>query len=255
MMSNTTLPPEWAQFKRTIDFVGETAFQRLHGTYGIIFGLGGVGSHAATMLIRSGIGRLKLVDFDLVTASSLNRSAFATPAQIGQPKSEALKAHLEAISPHAQIEAEQTFFHTDSAAACFAERPAFVVDAIDSVAPKCALLRYCVENQLYVVSSMGASGRTDPTLLRIGYIHQTSRCPLARVVRKYLARNHIHQNIPAIYSLEPPQNPLPPDADEETLCRGRIRRRLPSLGTIPGIVGYMLTTVILEHLLHEDKST
>jgi tRNA threonylcarbamoyladenosine dehydratase len=227
-----------AQFRRTIDLLGQERFERLQRSFVVVIGLGGVGSHAATALIRSGVGRIRLIDFDKVTLSSLNRSAFATPADVDQPKASVLQRHLAAIYPGAQIEREERFFHEDTAEELLAGAPDFVVDAIDSFNPKVALLRFCHERDLSVLSCMAASARTDPTLLRVADISETSICPLARAVRRRLRCFGIRQGIPALYSVEPPVDPLPPDLADETLRRGRIRNRLPSLIVMPGIFGY-----------------
>jgi len=123
-----------------------------------------------------------------------------------------------------------------------------VVDAIDSVGPKVTLLRCCVERALPVVSCMGASARTNPLLLRVDDIARTSVCPLARAVRRRLHRVGITEGITAVYSLEATGPSLPPDESEPTLRRGRVRRRLPSLGWMPGIFGYTAAGVAIARL-------
>jgi tRNA A37 threonylcarbamoyladenosine dehydratase len=233
---------------RTVDLLGAEGFARLRAARVAVFGLGGVGGHAAVALARAGIGTLTLVDFDAITRSSLNRSAFATPADVGQPKALALERFLAAIDPGVAVEARVAFFHEESAEALLAGPPDLVIDAIDSFTPKVALLRLCVERGLRVVSCMGASARTDPLALRIGKLAETRVCPLARVVRKRLGRFGIREGIACVYSIEPPLPPLPPDEEDETLRRGRVRRRLPSLGTLPGIFGYAAANLAIRWL-------
>jgi tRNA threonylcarbamoyladenosine dehydratase len=241
--------PEGASlFCRTIDLLGQEGFERLQRAHVVVVGLGGVGGHAATALVRSGVGRLRIVDFDQVSWSSLNRSAYATAGDVGRPKGAVLAAHLEAICPGARVESVAAFFHTESAAEILAGSPDFVIDAIDSFTPKVALLRTCVERGLRVLSCMGASTRTDPTLLRVGDISETRVCPLARAVRRRLRHLGVRQGVATIYSIEPPIAPLPPDPAEETLRRGRVRNRQPSLGIMPGIFGYAAAGFVIREL-------
>lgn len=216
----------------------------------MVVGLGGVGSHAAAALARSGVGRLRLVDFDKLTCSGLNRHAMASPAQVGRGKGEVVAEHLRSLDPALVVEVAETFVHADTVGQVLAGEPDFVIDAIDSFGPKVELLRYCVENGLRVVSCMGASARTNPTLLRIGEIDETRVCPLARVVRRGLRKYGINRGITAVYSVEAPLDPLPPDEEEQLLDRGRIRNRLPSLGYMPGIFGYAAAGIVITAMAH-----
>ncbi|MBN2359295.1 MAG: tRNA threonylcarbamoyladenosine dehydratase [Deltaproteobacteria bacterium] len=239
-------------FGRTIDLLGAAGFERLQKAAVAVFGLGGVGSHAAVALARAGVGRLRLVDFDPVTWSSLNRNAFALPGDVGAPKVEVARRHLQALNPDLVVETHPSFFHRDSADLLLAGSLDCVVDAIDGLSPKVALLELCCRRGLPVVSSMGASSRVDPAQVRIGDIDDTSVCPLARRVRKALRRLGIRSGIPVVYSTEPPRPPLPPDEDEPALLRGRPRRRQPSLSTLPGIFGYALASIAIARLAGLD---
>lgn len=235
-------------FSRTIDLLGDEGFAKLQHAFVVVMGLGGVGSHAAAALVRSGVGRLRLVDFDQLTLSSLNRHVQATQADVGEGKAAVLARHLLQVNPTLQVECAAQFFHNETAEDLLAGPPSFVVDAIDSYNPKAALLRYCVEHQLPVVSCMGASARTNPTLLRIADISQTRVCPLARVVRRKLKKFAITQGIPTVFSIELPRQPLPPDENDEVYRRGRVRNRLPSLGVMPGIFGYTAASIVITEL-------
>jgi tRNA A37 threonylcarbamoyladenosine dehydratase len=234
-------------FVRSLDLLGPEGFAALQRALVAVIGLGGVGSHAAGALVRAGVGRLRLVDFDKLTASSLNRHVVATSAQVGQGKAELLAEHLAAVNPAAEIEVCPAFFHDDTADALLAGPPDLVLDAIDSYTPKVALLKRCVEQGLAVVSCMGASARTDPTLVRVGDLSETRVCPLARAVRRGLVKHGVRQGITAVYSIEAPLPPLPPD-DDDVLRRGRVRNRLPSLSALPGIFGYTAAAVAIARL-------
>lgn len=244
----STLPEELIQFTRTIDLLEMAGFERLQQSFVTIVGLGGVGCHAAAALARSGVGRIRLVDFDDVTLSSLNRHLMATVADVGRPKAEFLKEHLEAVSPTARIEALKSFYHTDSQDEILGERPDCVIDAIDAFNPKVALLRYAVENNIPLVSSMGAAGKADPTQIQVADISETHTCPLARVVRRQLRRAGIAKGIECVFSGEAAAPSLPPDEGDITFSRGRVRRRLPSLGVIPGIFGYTIAGLVIKKL-------
>lgn len=236
-------------FARSVDLLGPEGFAALQRALVVVIGLGGVGSHAAGALVRAGVGRLRLVDFDKLTASSLNRHLVATSAQVGRGKAELLAEHLTAVNPVAQIEVTPAFFHDDTAEQLLAGPPDLVLDAIDSYTPKVALLRRCVAQGLPVVSCMGASARTDPTLVRVGDLSETRVCPLARAVRRGLVKHGVRgrQGITAVYSVEAPLAPLPPD-DDDVLRRGRVRNRLPSLSALPGIFGYTAAAVAIARL-------
>jgi len=184
------------------------------------------------------VGRIRLVDFDQVTASGLNRHAVARLADVGLAKVQVVGDHLRAIAPELQLEQQQVFFHEDTADALLGDGLDMLVDAIDSFTPKVTLLAACVERGLPVISSMGASARTDPTLLRVGDLSETRVCPLARAVRRGLSKRGIKRGITCVYSEEAPLPPLPPDEGDEVMQRGRVRNRLPSLSVMPGVFGY-----------------
>ncbi len=226
------------RFSRTVDFLGGEGFRRLRGSSIAVVGLGGVGSHAAVALARSGAGSLLLVDFDRVTESSLNRNPVLGPSDVGRPKVSAMSRRLRDQCPDTDCRILCEFFHHETAKAVLDPAPDLVVDAIDSLNPKVALLEECVRRGIPVVSSMGASGRSDPSLLRVGDVMDSTGCPLARQIRKRLRKRSIRKRIRCVWSVEPDESgPLEPEGDR-VLERGRIRNRLPSHIVMPGIFGY-----------------
>lgn len=237
-----------ARFGRLVDFYGEAGFARIRAARVAVIGLGGVGAHAAAALARSGIGSLTLVDFDPVTASSLNRSPFAGPADVGRPKVEIAAEQLARACPDTAVDARRAFFDAASAAGLLAPRPDWVIDAIDSLNPKVELLAHCVRHGLPIASSMGASSRRACDQVRWGDLSETSVCPLARQVRSRLKRRGIAGGILCVYSLETPMAPLPPDLGDRLLERGRVRNRLPSQIGLPGTFGYALAGLVLDRL-------
>lgn len=215
------------QCKRNIQFLGEEEFERLRGKYVVVVGLGGTGSHAAHMLARSGLQHLRLVDFDQVTLSSLNRHAVATRADVGKAKVAVMRHHLLLTMPGLDCEAVQEIFTQERAAALLlgpaspggpARRPDFVLDCIDNVQTKADLLAFCVREGLPVLTCAGAGCRVDPTKLRISDISETSKDGLIRATRYHLNQRHrIRRGIPCLYSLEEPVKELLPllDAAQE----------------------------------------
>ncbi len=242
------------RFTRTVDLYGEAGFAALRAARVTVFGLGGVGAHAAVALARSGVGALTLVDFDKVTASSLNRSPAATEADLDRPKAEVLRDHLAHTCPHTETRAVRAFFHDDSADELLSPAPSFIADAIDSLNPKVTLLAHCARHGLRVASSMGAAGRTDVSMVRAGDLWDSRVCPLASRVRKFLRRQGIDTPVPAVWSEEAPCKALPPDLDDQVLSRGRVRNRLPSGIALPGIFGYALASLIMSRITTKTES-
>ncbi len=242
-----------ARFGRTADLYGEDGFARLRRARVAVAGLGGVGAHAAVALARSGVGALLLIDFDVVTASSLNRSPAAGPDDLGRPKVEVVAGHLRRTCPDTEVLTSREFIDAAAAPVLLpaADPPAAVVDAIDSLNPKVALLAHCALAGLPVFSSMGAAGRRDPTALATGDIAESEVCPLARKVRGRLRRQGVARGIRCVWSREPPAGALPADLGDLTSDRGRVRNRLPSQMSLPGMFGYALAALVLEHLAGE----
>ncbi len=240
---------DWPErFTRTVDLYGEDGFAAVRAARVVVFGLGGVGAHAAVALARSGIGALTLTDFDEVTVSSLNRSPAATEADLGRPKCEVLREHLISTCPQTETDAAKAFFHVDTADELLAPAPDFVADCIDSLNPKVALLAECIARGLPVAASLGSAGRTDVSFVKAGDLWDSRVCPLASRVRKFLRRQGVDAPIPAVWSEEPPPAALPPDLGDRVLDRGRVRNRLPSGIALPGVFGYALASLILDRI-------
>ncbi len=218
-MSDETLPSFeqsyrlHRRFDRLGRLVGDEAMTRLFAARVLVIGLGGVGSHAAVALARSGVGWLGLVDFDQVCATNVNRQVQAREGAAGRSKAQVLAEYIRSIHPQVQAEPMHRFYDSASAEALLGE-PAvdWVVDAIDNVTTKCHLLASCRERGIPVVCSTGASGRMDPTALRVADLAETRLDPLAATVRKLLRKHHGFAaegpwGIPAVYSLERVREP------------------------------------------------
>jgi tRNA A37 threonylcarbamoyladenosine dehydratase len=235
-------------------FLTDQGLEKLRDAFVIIVGCGGVGSHAAAALARSGVSKLRLIDFDQVTLSSLNRHAVATLADVGTPKVHAIRKRLEAIAPWVHFDCRNELFSEASAQAQLGplhgeQPPDYVIDAIDNINSKVALLRYCYENKIKVISSMGAGAKSDPTRIIIGDISASTDDPLSRSTRIRLRLQGIKEGIPVVFSSERPgpgKAELAPLSEVE-FQKGNIGelgvlqhfrvRIMPVLGTMPAIFG------------------
>lgn len=236
-----------------MDFYGDEGFRKIRRARVLVAGLGGVGSHCASALCRTGIGELLLCDFDPVTETSLNRSALFRPSDVGLGKAAAAAEILSESCPDTVLGHRSVFIHEDTLPGLLPRDCGYVVaDAIDSLNPKTALLAWCLAEGIPVYSSMGASGRSDPSLVRVGDLRETRGCPLARQLRRYLRNRCVPGPVTCVYSTERPVKPLPPDVRDVSCSRGRARNTLPSLMTLPGIFGYALAQMVLDGIVGND---
>ena len=243
-----------SQFTRTELMIGSDALKKLHNSYVVIVGLGAVGGYALEGLARAGVGKIKLVDFDQVGISNINRQLLATHSTIGKSKVTLAKNRVEDIFPGCNVEACEQFFHADTADELLANQPDLVIDAIDSLNPKVELLAACDRLNIPVISSMGAALRSDFSKIQFGKLKKTVNCPLARLVRKYLKKRKVSLNIPCVFSTEmvhekTDQSILPKDQSEDNAYdRGRKRQTLGSLPTITGIFGLLIANEAIKKL-------
>jgi tRNA A37 threonylcarbamoyladenosine dehydratase len=179
-----------------------------------------VGSYAVEGLVRSGVGHLTLVDFDVVCVTNLNRQLHATASTVGKAKAELMAQRCRQINPEVSVEPVVDFYRDENSGQLLEGRWDAVVDAIDNIKAKLHLLNECVSRGLPVVSSMGAAGRLDPSCIRVDDLSETHMDPFAKDVRKLLKRKHgVETNRPtgitAVFSLEPRRQPLAPSYDAE----------------------------------------
>jgi tRNA A37 threonylcarbamoyladenosine dehydratase len=220
------------QFQRIALLLGEEALACLAAARVAVIGLGAVGSYATEALARAGVGHLRLVDFDTVRPSNLNRQLLALHSTIGRKKIDIAAERVRDINPACDVQALDLFLHVETLAQALAPPLDLVIDAIDSFRPKVELLAACRQRNVRVLSSMGAAMRTDATAVRIAPLSAIGTCRLAARVRKALRRR--------VYSVEPPADSLAAatdDPNEPTFRRGRVRRPLGTLPTITGIFG------------------
>ena len=204
-MSTNPSPDFNPYTERTDLLLGRDVTARLRDRHVFIAGLGGVGSYAAEAIARAGVGRITLLDHDVVAASNLNRQLVALRSTVDLPKTTIMEARIRDIDPEIVVTARREFLRPDTIAGLLPDDADFVLDAIDSIACKAALVATAQARGQAVISSMGAGGRIDPTAVRVGALAQTRVCPLARQMRKHLRRLGAHLEYPVVFSIEQPR--------------------------------------------------
>lgn len=233
--------------ERTELLLGEANLKRLNEAHVLVVGLGGVGAYAAEMICRSGVGTMTLVDADVVSESNINRQLVALHSTIGQSKAEILAKRLRDINPdiilhivHKYLKDEKIDEVLDSA------RFDYVVDAIDTLSPKTALILEALKRGFPVVSSMGAGAKTDPSKVEITDIAKSHHCPLAFALRKRLHRAGIRTGFKAVFS--------PEEVREGSMIRVEEQNKKSNVGTIsymPAVFGCHCASVVIRGLIGE----
>lgn len=252
--------------KNNVEFLGEDTIEKLSNQYVVVVGAGGVGSWVVNSLVRSGCRKIRVVDFDQVSLSSLNRHSCAILNDVGTPKVECLRRHMREIAPWCEIDPINKLWTLQNGERLTLGNgtPDFIVDCIDNIDTKVDLLEFAYNHGIKVISSMGASAKSDPTKLNVGDLATTEEDPLARVVRRKLKKRGILSGIPVVFSAEKPDPkkakllPLPDEeyergkVDELSALKDFRVRILPVLGTMPSLFGLTITTWILSNI--SDKS-
>lgn len=237
-------------FNRVTLLFGQKGLEKFHKSTVAVVGLGGVGSFAAELLIRSGIGSLVLIDFDRINETNINRQLPALSSTIGEYKVSIMKERLSEINPQAEIFAHQVFCDYSNREILLKDVD-FIVDAIDSLGPKAGLLEYSYLSGKKIISCMGAANRIDPSRIKMADISEVKGCPLASRVKKYLRKRDITQGIPVIYSDEEPlspENDISPVKDRSSFVRGRERQVLGSSSYLPAIIAGWAVSYVLRSL-------
>lgn len=221
--------------ERTERLLGEDAVARLQRSHVAVFGIGGVGGHAAEALVRAGVGTLTLVDADTVSLSNINRQAVALHSTLGMEKTAAAEARFLDINPHLTLHLKSVFFSAENQADFDFSAYDYVIDAIDSVSSKVALILAAQAAGTPVISCMGAGNKLDATAFRVADIYKTSVCPLARVMRTELRRRGV-EGLKVVYSEEPPR---------KSACDDRAPG---SVSFVPAAAGLILAGEVIKDL-------
>lgn len=233
------------QFERTEILVGEAGIARLAQTHIFLAGLGGVGSWCAEALARAGVGRLTLVDMDTVAASNINRQLPATLSTVGHSKAEVMAERIRDIHPECQLTVRTDFLTPDNVGDLLPADADWVVDCIDSLSCKLALIETAHRRGLPVAASMGAGNKLDVSKVRISDISKTEVDPLAREVRTRLRRRGIHKGVLCVWSNEEGRPPRPP----EPTSQGRARAVNGTISYLPPLFGLMLAGAVVQRIL------
>lgn len=229
-------------FEREKWLIGETALEKLKSSRVALFGVGGVGSYAAEALARGGVGHIELIDNDVVSVTNINRQLCALTSTVGRPKVEVVAERLRDINPRIEVTERQEFFLPETAGSFDFTGYDYVIDAIDTVSGKIAIIECSVAAGVPVISCMGTGNKLDPTAFRVADISKTAVCPLARVMRRELKKRGI-SHVRVVYSEEIARQSA--GADE----RGR---PLPaSISFVPSVAGLIAASEAIKTIIGE----
>ncbi|SHJ23017.1 tRNA A37 threonylcarbamoyladenosine dehydratase [Malonomonas rubra DSM 5091] len=223
--------------------IGSDGLDRLQAASVAVFGVGGVGSYAVEALARAGVGRLTLVDFDNVCLTNINRQIHALEETVGRPKAEAMAERCRAINPQVDVSAVAERYSSDNSKELLAHPFDFVCDCIDDISAKLHLLQSCFQQKLPVISSMGAANKLDPAQVQVADLAKTTKCRLARIIRKELRKQGIEKGIRVVFSTEEFR---PLDSAE-----GERKPLLGSSSWLPPIFGLTMASEVIRTLIGE----
>ncbi len=233
-----------ALFERSRLVFDDDGIERLQQSHVLVAGVGGVGGFVVEALARAGVGRLTIVDHDQVSPSNLNRQIIALRSTQGQNKAMAMKARIQDINPNCEVTVIEQFLKPEDMDSLLENDFDYVVDAIDSLNCKVALVATAFQKGFNVVSSMGAGRRIDPSKIQITDLSKTHTCGLARNMRQRLKKQGIHKGVRVVFSTELPKEPGPMEEIEG--ARGRVVNGTASY--MPGIFGLMLSGIVIQDL-------
>ena len=237
------------QFARTELLLGEEALNRLSDSRVAVFGIGGVGGYVCEALVRSGVGSFDLIDHDKVTMTNLNRQIIATHSTLGKYKVDVMRERMLDINPEADIRVYKTFFLPDNEEEFPFDEYDYVVDAVDTVTAKIALVMRAQKENVPVISAMGAGNKLDPAAFKVADISQTKVCPLARVMRRELKKRGV-KRLKVVYSEEQPLVPL--SSEEEA----RPGKAVPgSTAFVPSVCGLMIAGEVVKDLAGHGRGS
>lgn len=234
------------QFSRIERLVGTEAMAKLKRSHVAVFGIGGVGGHAADALIRSGIGAIDIIDSDEVAMSNINRQLIATHSTLGRKKVDVMKEHLLDINPDVKVEAYACFFLPETESLFDFSKYDYVIDAVDTVTAKLALVEACQKTNTPIISSMGAGNKLDPTAFEVTDIYKTSVCPLAKVMRRELKKRNV-KKLKVVYSKE--EALVPMEIEGAGYVETSTKRATPgSVAFVPSVAGLILAGEVIKDL-------
>lgn len=231
------------QFSRTELLLGKDALEKLKNSRVAVFGVGGVGGYTVEALVRSGIGAIDIIDNDTVSLSNINRQIIATLDTVGLLKVDVCEDRIKSINPDCKVTKYNCFFLPENADQFDFSKYDYVVDAVDTVKAKLAIVEICKEKNVNIISSMGAGNKLDPTRFEVADISKTSVCPLAKVMRCELRKRGIN-HLKVVYSKEPAVKVNVTDDSDEVN-----RRSVPgSVSFVPSVAGLIIAGEVIKDL-------
>ncbi len=239
------------QFQRTELLLGKEAIDKLKSSRVAVFGVGGVGGYVVEGLARSGVGALDLIDCDTVSLTNINRQIIATHDTIGMDKTEAARDRVRSINPECRVTVHNIFYLPETEDNFDFTEYDYVVDAIDTVSGKMAIIRRAKEAGVPVISSMGAGNKLDPTAFKVADIYETSVCPLAKVIRKECRKQEI-DSLKVVYSTEQAMKPAGEISEEEAGSSVVQKKNPPgSVAFVPSVAGLIIAGEVIKDLIKE----
>ena len=230
------------QFSRTEMLIGQEALDKLHQARVAVFGIGGVGGYVVEALARAGVGALDLIDNDVVSLSNINRQIIALHSTIGQAKVDVAAMRAKDINPNIKLNINKIFYLHENKENFNFKNYDYVVDAVDTVAAKIALVEQAVAAGVPIISAMGAGNKLDATKLVVTDISKTHTCPLAKVMRQELRRRGIN-HLKVVYSTEAPLKPL-------ACSEASGKRQTPgSISYVPSVMGLLIAGEVIKDLI------
>lgn len=224
--------------------LGNASLQHLCNSRVAVVGCGGVGAYAAEMLVRAGVGRILLLDSDCVAESNINRQLVALHSTVGRPKVEVLAGRLRDINPALELTLVEKYLNEGNVGELLSGKIDCVVDAIDTLSPKIALIQYCLGAGIPLVSSMGSGAKLDATRVRIADISKTRMCPLAHMLRKRLHKLGIHEGFQAVFSEEEPIRTSMVIEESENK-----KSQVGTISYLPAVFGCVCAQAVIQRLL------
>ena len=246
------------QFSRTELAIGPEGLEILKGSTVAVLGIGGVGSIAAEALARSGVGRLILIDKDVVDITNINRQIHALTTTVGQPKADLMRDRIKLINPECDAVSLRMFYTEETYEELFKYPLDYVIDASDTISYKIHLIKQCLQRKIPIISSMGAANKTDPSRFEVADISKTSVDPIARVIRTKLRKEGIKKGVKVVFSKEEPLKPLEdvtqrivPDTAPKEIRKAQ--QPPASNAFVPPVAGLIMVSVVFRELVENGK--
>lgn len=243
------------QFSRTELAIGTEGIEKMKNSTVAVLGIGGVGSIAAEALARNGVGRIVMIDKDVVDITNVNRQIHALTTTVGQPKADLMRDRIKLINPECDAISLRMFYTEETYEQLFAYPLDYVIDASDTITYKIHLIKQCLQRKIPIISSMGAANKMDPTRFEVADISKTHMDPIARVIRQRLRKEGIHKGVKVVFSTEKPLKPredvtqriVPEDAPEIR----KAKQPPASNSFVPPVAGLIMVSEVVKDLLEQ----